>query len=541
MGLTVHFEVLNQLGTPMMYSETLANRPAPGIAGRIFFRTDSPYGIFRDTGSAWDQIGTGTVISTNIYNSNGTLTGNRTVNFNNNSLNFNSEFTFTPNNGSTAPTLDIFNPTFGGRLSLGYGLLAVGGGQLSLSTGGQNININNQALFVKATGNTIFQNGGTFVDAGFRVDIQGTLRATGDFQFGSSAFIGTAVGFRQTTSPAVGSPYYYMYASGDLQRTGVQINHRSDATGLMVGTTTNNVSTSGVGTPTMRFNGGPLRLLFGAGANHLVGNIAVVALPTNTNTFTIATSVQDYHDFSYMTSGSYFIGGNSGLPNGNVQNYFFGGGNDNTGNTQAARSVTFYSTFPYNITDSPGGNFTITGGRGTGAGTAGDVIFATSTALASGTTLQTLSNRWFIKGNTGVLSNTSTPYAPGTFALDLNGGLLIKNTTGTTAQLTLINADPSIGGNNGFLVQTVGGTSGSSYVDFQGYYGTSITGSTALRLNPSGGPVIVNSTTNTGEQLQITGTLRVNGQRSGSAGGASGQHLIINCDGVSYKIALLNP
>ena len=66
MGLTVHFEVLNQLGTPLMYSATLANRPAAGIAGRIFFRTDSPFGIYRDTGSAWDLI---------AQSSSGTVTG----------------------------------------------------------------------------------------------------------------------------------------------------------------------------------------------------------------------------------------------------------------------------------------------------------------------------------------------------------------------------------------------------------------------------------------------------------------------------------
>jgi len=77
MGLTVHFEVLNQLGTPMMYSATLANRPAAGIAGRIFFRTDSPFGIFRDTGSAWDQISSAG--GNTIYTADDTLTSNRTV------------------------------------------------------------------------------------------------------------------------------------------------------------------------------------------------------------------------------------------------------------------------------------------------------------------------------------------------------------------------------------------------------------------------------------------------------------------------------
>ena len=57
MGLTVHFEVLNQLGTPMLYSSTLATRPAAGIIGRIFYRTDSPFGIYRDNGTSWDLIG----------------------------------------------------------------------------------------------------------------------------------------------------------------------------------------------------------------------------------------------------------------------------------------------------------------------------------------------------------------------------------------------------------------------------------------------------------------------------------------------------
>jgi len=87
MGLTVHFEVLNQLGTPLMYSETLANRPAAGIAGRIFFRTDSPYGIYRDTGTAWDLIaqstggsitGSGTVGTLPIWTSSSAL-GNSTL------------------------------------------------------------------------------------------------------------------------------------------------------------------------------------------------------------------------------------------------------------------------------------------------------------------------------------------------------------------------------------------------------------------------------------------------------------------------------
>lgn len=55
------------------------------------------------------------------------------------------------------------------------------------------------------------------------------------------------------------------------------------------------------------------------------------------------------------------------------------------------------------------------------------------------------------------------------------------------------------------------------------------------------GNLLLNSTTDTGQILQVNGAIRVNGQSSATAGGASGQHLIINVDGTQYKIALLNP
>jgi hypothetical protein len=40
----------------MFNSDLTANRPAAGIVGRIFIAIDSPYGIFRDTGTAWEQV-----------------------------------------------------------------------------------------------------------------------------------------------------------------------------------------------------------------------------------------------------------------------------------------------------------------------------------------------------------------------------------------------------------------------------------------------------------------------------------------------------
>jgi len=78
--ITLDLSILNQKGTPMFNSDLTANRPAAGIAGRIFIATDSPYGIFRDTGSAWDQVaGSGGGGGNTIYTANDTLTSNRVV------------------------------------------------------------------------------------------------------------------------------------------------------------------------------------------------------------------------------------------------------------------------------------------------------------------------------------------------------------------------------------------------------------------------------------------------------------------------------
>lgn len=70
----VDFKILNQKGTPAIYADTLALRPAAGFEGRLFVATDSPYGVFRDTGTAWVQVaaGTGSSGSTGVNGLNGT-------------------------------------------------------------------------------------------------------------------------------------------------------------------------------------------------------------------------------------------------------------------------------------------------------------------------------------------------------------------------------------------------------------------------------------------------------------------------------------
>jgi hypothetical protein len=55
MSLRVYYEVLNQKGSPALFTDTFANRPAFGFQGRLFMSTDTAQ-IFEDTGSAWTLI-----------------------------------------------------------------------------------------------------------------------------------------------------------------------------------------------------------------------------------------------------------------------------------------------------------------------------------------------------------------------------------------------------------------------------------------------------------------------------------------------------
>ena len=126
-------------------------------------------------------------------------------------------------------------------------------------------------------------------------------------------------------------------------------------------------------------------------------------------------------------------------------------------------------------------------------------IASQTVTYATGETLATVTGRGATTStaviiNNNLAVNTASPYATSSYSLDINGGLLVKN-TGRASNITLINADPSGGGNHAFVIHTVSGTLGSSLVDIQGYYGANVTGSTTIRLNPLGGNVTINGYT----------------------------------------------
>lgn len=85
-GIEIYNYVSNQKGSPALYSDIFANRPAAGFLGRLFISTDT-LEIYRDTGTAWALISGGGG-GVNIYNSDGTLTAARTMTMANHSLTF---------------------------------------------------------------------------------------------------------------------------------------------------------------------------------------------------------------------------------------------------------------------------------------------------------------------------------------------------------------------------------------------------------------------------------------------------------------------
>jgi hypothetical protein len=85
----IDLSILNQRQTPAFYADTLANRPAAGFVGRIFVSTNT-FAFYRDNGTSWDLIGgpgTGTITGSgaagqvSYWNGASTITGSNDLFF----------------------------------------------------------------------------------------------------------------------------------------------------------------------------------------------------------------------------------------------------------------------------------------------------------------------------------------------------------------------------------------------------------------------------------------------------------------------------
>ena len=351
MRLGVTLDVLNQKGTPALYSDTFANRPTFGFKGRIFFSTDTGE-IFEDTGSAWTILAdagagtTGTLqqVTTNgntttlgvtiqgltIGKGAGTIASNtaignlalnsNTTGFNNTALGLSSLLANTTGFDNTAIGKSALNAN-----TTGTSNTAIGHASLTTNTTGiDNTSIGNSALSTNTTGNyntaigfnSLFSN--TTGNSNTAIGINSlTLNTTGTLNtaIGYYALSGNTTGSNNT---ALGSSSLILNTTGTLN-TAIGRN-----AGSLITTGSNNTILGNyAGTSTLASNivlsdgAGNVRLFSDAngliGINQAVGSVLGGQLDIHTTqTYALVlnglTTNNAYTAFSNNSVGKWRIG-----------------------------------------------------------------------------------------------------------------------------------------------------------------------------------------------------------------------------------------
>jgi hypothetical protein len=261
----------------------------------------------------------------------------------------------------------------------------------------------------------------TTTDAGFKLDVNGTARFSGQIE-------------TKNVSIASGSQVYF---NGNCIIGGV---------GETIKIGASNTSTVGISIGSFSFANSNNTVTIGrtskgnfTGIGTIVGASSQVSFTSGAGqSIAIGYQTAAIHRGCVVMNGAVseargqFVAGNAIYPIGNeddpITEVYFGNGVQrgylqNPSSQTILRSNGVGTSYSINGsgafgTDFAGGNITIAGGKGTGTGTSGDVIFSTATPTTTGTTLQTLTQRWFIKGSSGILANVSTPNASAQLQVD---------------------------------------------------------------------------------------------------------------------------
>jgi hypothetical protein len=220
--------------------------------------------------------------------------------------------------------------------------------------------------------------GGT-TNAGFRLDVVGTARVSGNF----------------TAAGNISFPTF--------STTGIGVN----ASGAFY------FNLAGAGT-------GDQNLAIGSNARALGSyGIAINNAQAQAGGIAISYTRADSGDFAAASAITF----NGLVP---ISNVYFGTGkyrqNPDGSFTTGAGADYAINGSGASGTNLAGGTITIAGGKGTGSGASGDVVISTATTTTSGTTLQTLTPRLEVFGNTGnVLIQSGGTFTDAGFKLDVNG------------------------------------------------------------------------------------------------------------------------
>ena len=580
--IVLDLSILNQKGTPMFNSDTFANRPAFGIVGRIFISTDTKE-FFRDTGTSWELIGgpgsgtitgSGTVGTLPIWTSSSALGDSivtqsgstieiKATGANDSVLNIDtttgnySRIEF-QNAGNLRSRLYFYEPS--NQLSIG-----------TYNTGGSveiEVDNNVSALVIDSSKNSTFQGYISAVPTltaasnASSVAIVGvnTLSYAASFSANNiGAIYGAITGFNLQTFAGNAT-----FANANVASGGSSVNSIDFSSG---GSTITMTQSSGI-----RVMSGQQNLFQYQGTNS--GTITHAAISQNTGFYrpTAATGIltitnayshlinalDDYGSgFTFINRWGIYQAGASDL-NYFAANMLLGSTTNNGNRLQVTGVATCTGSVLIGTATSPSAiavnDLLIIGKSGSasnainfsngsttnwayilaesakmvfGSGTSSNIAFETNagseraritsagnllvgTTTDAGQKLQVIGSVKFSAGINDFESDSSTNYCLKLRNINANSyGLFIQSASTPNSGFPLINITDS--------------TAATSY----------------FRVDSGTGNVGINTSPGT-QKLYLNGSLRIDGQTSGSAGGSSGQHLIINCDGTSYKIALLN-
>lgn len=368
-GLEIYNSVLNQLGSPAIYSATFANRPAAGYTGRLFVSTDTNE-LYRDTGTAWVLIGAGgggggiTSLNSLTASSQVFATASTGSDFTISSSGFTHTFAI-PDASLTARGLVTTSAqSFAGQKTF----------NTSTIIGSQTANVSH---ILSPGTNGLAWTGSTFGISSAIPSNTILISNTGTYSTltgNNNLLLGTQAGITLT----------------------------SGNSNVLIGRNAGNGITTGIENVIVAYNDATN---FPAAATNVIHN---------------TTGYRNNDASTIPATKHVFIGGGFNIAK--AQTTFYFGQMPFTADA-ASVGITFHAPSG-NGTDIAGASYTEAAGRGTGNGNGGQFNIATSTPGTTGSTLQTLTNRIQVAG-TGAFIGIHQ--APSTQAVAITGDTIVNN------------------------------------------------------------------------------------------------------------------